>query len=56
MGDTPWPAALIGTAECKILGIQKDGLPTLAAPAPYLSLGQTERLPRLLDILTRLEP
>jgi hypothetical protein len=31
-------------------------MPTLDAPAPYLPTGQTERLPRLLDIPTRLEP
>jgi hypothetical protein len=33
-----------------------NGLPTLTVRAPYLCTGQTERLPRLLDILTRLEP
>ena len=31
-------------------------MPTLRASAPYLPVGQMERLPRLLDILTRLEP
>ncbi len=31
-------------------------MPTLRAPAPYLPVGQMERLPRLPDILTRLEP